>query len=57
MTTSAGLPPGRVRIPLWRRLTALVSLTSLVIILGFAVAALLGLLAVAMLLVLDAAVG
>lgn len=57
MTAPAGLPPERVRTPLWRRLTALVSLGSLVVIMGFAVAALLGLLAVAMLVVLDAAVG
>lgn len=57
MTASAELPPGRVRTPWWRRLAALLSLSSLVVIVGFAVAALLGLLVVAMLLVLDAAVG
>ena len=57
MTATAELPPGRVRTPLWRRITALISLVSLVVIMGFAVAALLGMAAVAALLVLDAAVG
>jgi hypothetical protein len=57
MTATAELPPGRVRTPLWRRLTALISLVSLIVIMGFAVAALLGMAAVAVLLFLDAAVG
>lgn len=55
--TSTELPPGRVRTPWWKRVTAFISLASLVVIVGFAVAAALGLLVVAMLLVLDAAVG
>ena len=57
MTATAELPPGRVHTPLLKRITSLISLVSLVIIGGFVVAALLGLLAVASLLVLDAAVG
>lgn len=57
MTVPAALPPGRARIPWWRRVTAVVSLTSLVVIMGFVVAALLGLAALVMLLILDAAVG
>jgi hypothetical protein len=57
VTATAELPPGRVRTPLWRRITALISLASLVVIGGFAIAALLGLAAVTLLLVLDAAVG
>jgi hypothetical protein len=57
VTTPAGLPAERVRTPWWRRLAALVSLSSLMIIIGFAVAALLGVLAIAALLALDAAVG
>jgi hypothetical protein len=56
MTATAELPPGRVRTPLLRRLSALISLVSLVVITGFAVAALLGMAAVGFLLVLDAAV-
>jgi hypothetical protein len=56
MTAAAELPPGRVRTPLLRRFSALISLVSLVVITGFAVAALLGLAAVGFLLVLDAAV-
>lgn len=57
MTATAELPPGRVHTPLWRRIAALISLVSLVIIVGFAVAALLGFAAIGMLLLLDAAAG
>jgi hypothetical protein len=57
VTVPAALPPGRARIPWWRRVTAVVSLTSLVVIMGFVVAALLGLAALVMLLILDAAAG
>lgn len=57
MSTSTELPPERVRTPWWRRLTALLSLGSLVVIMGFAVAILLGLAALVALLALDAAVG
>jgi hypothetical protein len=49
--------PGRIRTPLWRRITSFVSLLSLIVIGGFVVAALLTLAAVGVLLVLDAAVG
>ena len=57
MTMTTELTPGRVTTPLWRRITSLLSLISLVVIGGFVVAALLGLAAIGMLLMLDAAVG
>jgi hypothetical protein len=57
MSAPAQIPPGRARTPWWRRFAALISLSSITVIIGFAVAALLGLLAVAMLLLLDAAIG
>lgn len=50
-------PVPRVRIPLWRRLTALISLGSLVVILGAALAALLGAGALITLLIIERAAG
>ncbi|MEZ5342742.1 MAG: hypothetical protein R2706_15240 [Acidimicrobiales bacterium] len=47
----------RVQTPIWRRLTALVSLGSLVVVLGFAIAALLGASALIALFILERAAG
>ena len=47
----------RVRVPLWRRLTALVSLSSLVIIVGVLVAAITGTSILLLLLFLERAAG
>ena len=54
-TTKTKLP--RVRTPIWRRLTALLSLGSIVIIMGFALAAILGAGALFALFILERAAG
>ena len=54
-TTQTNIP--RVKTPIWRRLTALVSLGSIVIIMGCALAALLGASAMFVLFVLERAAG
>ena len=54
-TTETKLP--KVRTPIWRRLTALMSLGSIVIILGFALAAILGASALFALFILERAAG
>lgn len=54
-TTKTKLP--RVRTPIWRRLTALLSLGSIVIIMGFALAAILGAGALLALFILERAAG
>ena len=56
-TTEALDDLARVRTPLWRRLTALVSLGSMVVIVGTLLAALLGISALLLMMILERAAG